>query len=868
MTNKINNNEIIQENLNKTIKEQKSKISILNDTINDLINKNNILAKENENILLKNKKTESEINNMQQASSKIEMILASVDKDEASKKEKKEIVHKRISMELTKEIFDLNEKLYKTIEEKKDSVFELEKLKEKYMEKEQLYKNTIEELRKDYDLCQEKLERSYRQLSSDQQLLDKNKNAELTEYLSNLREDRQQLREELETSTKKIEELTQKNDDLLKEIQTLNENYEKVLKEKEVIDKEVNKLKEEMDEKEQTINSLNIKNKKNKENFEKEIIDLTKEKNDSIQKATKEVEYVLKQLKETKEQFGKRVNQLEKSNESMRKEYESEIESLNQQVLPLASQQQTEQAKNLLELSTLLDEAEKAKSIAESNAENRRKLLEKVIIERDQLMLDLDDEKKISQKIKEEIKRNEEKIALLEFENRNQNKGMGRGSDKNNNRNDEDKENNGCKNCMKLKQEIIDLRDELEEFQILKTIDVQEIDNALKESKRNIEKEKEKTKEFEQGYGVIWKSYINLENECNKLLDKIDSKFNKENRSNKEKPENRIRNETDSKKILNEDIQQNELIYKQNDFMNKSEPREEGNLMTSDEISESCFEDVFDPPSHSKDNNNQYDSINDYTYDFTYDSESEINNLSVIDENPLSVNILKNKDQIPSTTYSGSRMNNVMEDNNNRMNSMKRNQKDNESPQLKIAKRNDSLLKNQSQNKKETRNSYPLSGNFSSLDSIIPNQPYTMPANNQNQNNEYLSEIENRNNRTYHSTMSESSNNTTLYSSINNNIDIRNSLPNTSSTNYHKSYGNPNTLPRTKFYPSPVKNTKPINSNSNKTVNLNLNNKNKYYNKNISSYLDNNNNNNNDINQNDKTLYEQNEDNENINYLS
>jgi len=319
---------------------------------------------------------------------------------------------------------------------------------------------------------------------------------------------------EIKEKNDQIDELTRKNNALTNEIKESNEKLLEIKNEKERVDQELENLNKSMSKNTQELEDLTIKYEEDKKRYEDEIYEINKDRELSVQHAKEEIETIINQLSDTRKQFETKVNQLETSKQKMQKEYEAEIEDLNQQLQLLANlQQQTEQAENLLELSTLLDESERAKEVAESNAENRRKLLEKVIVERDQLSQDLQSEKEKFMSLKDEYEQCKERINVLEKEDLasylDRNRSFSR----------------DCNNCEKLKQEITKLKEEIEELSILKNIDVQGIDNALKQSTEDIQKEREEKEMLKKGYTIIWNSYVSLENECQKLLTQLNQKL-------------------------------------------------------------------------------------------------------------------------------------------------------------------------------------------------------------------------------------------------------------------------------------------------------------------------------------------------------
>lgn len=689
---KTNEFSVDKDKFEKVIEEQKSMITSLNKKLNDFTSKYNNLQSNYELIQEKNKKYEEEIENLVQ---KNRLISKSLDETKKSIESQKplslfnsEVAGRRTSYDFDQEINILNSKLLKTIEEKRDAAFELEKLREKYKEKEQLYKDTIEDLRKQYANCKEKLDRSYRQLTLDQQLLDKKEANTIADQLSSLREDRQQLREKLDENEKVIKDLNDKNQSILLDLEEINIKYKIIQDEKAVLKNEIRQLNEEIGHSQAEIDSLKNGKEQDKLSHEKELSDLTSEKDKDIRKAESELNQLRDQLEITKKQLNQKINMIEKEKRTMQNEYETEIESLNQQLLPLASQQQTEQAENLLELSTLLNESERAKAAAESNSENRRKLLEKVIIERDQLLVDLEQERKSVSEIKEVLEENKEKIRKLENEAKN-NKKLGTVSmDVNNIKGINDERDEECQNCIKLKQEIIDLRDEIDELNILKTIDIQEIDSSLKKSQEEIQKEREEREILETGYSAIWKGYSSLEVECNKLLYLLDQQNTSKQDNNSHNDNNKsanfssrnnngssyyYENENDlnngnmnsvhssiydnNATLINEHQFNGDNLRRNgtNTLLNSRNSHDINNTnvnnniiasnttttanVTKDSIynhqendqSENTkdeseyFEQVFDQVVSKEKINTTFDSIHDYTYDFDYDTDSDNN---------------------------------------------------------------------------------------------------------------------------------------------------------------------------------------------------------------------------------------------------
>jgi hypothetical protein len=432
------------------------------------------------------------------------------------------------------------------------------------------------------------------------------------------------MKQEIQEKNNQIEELIHKNSTLSVEIKESNEKFIEIQAEKEKVDKELEELNGRMLRNTQELESLTLKYEEDKKQYEKEIDEINKDRDNSVQHAKEEIEDIINQLTDARKQFEIKVNQLENSKEMMQKEYETEIEDLNRQLELLANlQQQTEQAENLLELSTLLDESERAKEVAESNAENRRKLLEKVIVERDQLSQDLQSEKEKFLTLKDDYEQCKQRIKELEKEDLafyvNKGKSLS---------NDNNKE---CNNCEKLKKENTKLKEEIEELGILKTIDVQEIDKALKQSSEDIQKVREEKEMLENGYALIWNSYLNLEKECQKLLDQIN--------------ENATKKEDSSPTITIHETPATEKAQSESSRFRSN------------------FSDVLSPKNKM---NITFDSIQDYTYDFDYDSVPDTTNTNILNRE------LK-EDPIPSSSKenakgSGKRINlktNSNSDNNN-----------------------------------------------------------------------------------------------------------------------------------------------------------------------------------------------------------
>jgi len=392
------------------------------------------------------------------------------------------------------------------------------------------------------------------------------------------------MEKEIKEKNDQIEELTRKNNALSNEIKESNEKFLEIKNEKERVDQELEELNKRMSKNTQELEDLTVKYEEDKKRYEDEIYEINKDREISVQHAKEEIETIINQLSDTRKQFEIKVNQLETSKQKMQKEYETEIEDLQQQLQLLANlQQQTEQAENLLELSTLLDESERAKEVAESNAENRRKLLEKVIVERDQLSQDLQSEKEKFMSLKGEYEQCKERINALEKDDLvsflDRNRSFSR----------------DCNNCEKLKKEITKLKEEIEELSILKNIDVQGIDEALKQSTEDIQKEREEKEMLKKGYTIIWNSYLSLENECQKLLTQLNQKLG-------------IKEETA--------IPSSTLRRAQSDI---------GSLRSNFIIAKDKM-------------NTTFDSIQDYTYDFDYVSVPDSNRLlgRELKEEPIS----------------------------------------------------------------------------------------------------------------------------------------------------------------------------------------------------------------------------------------
>jgi len=390
------------------------------------------------------------------------------------------------------------------------------------------------------------------------------------------------MEKEINEKNNQIEELTRKNNSLSVEIKESNEKFIEIQNEKEKVDKELEELNKRMSRNTQELENLALKYEEDKKHYEEEIDEINMDRENSVQHAREEIETIINQLSDTRKQFEIKVNQLENSKQKMQKEYETEIEDLNHQLQLLANlQQQTEQAENLLELSTLLDESERAKEVAESNAENRRKLLEKVIVERDQLSQDLQTEKEKFLVLKNDYDQCKKRINDLEKDDINLYINKDKLSSVNSSSTIKE-----CSNCDKLKQENAKLKEEIEELGILKTIDVQEIDNALKQSSEDIQKEREEKEMLEKGYTLIWNSYISLEKECQKLLDQI-----------------------------NEKVPQKEIISPAATLQHSPA------LLGKEHSENNCFKSNYrDSLSPKNKMNLTFDSIQDFTYDFDYDS--------------------------------------------------------------------------------------------------------------------------------------------------------------------------------------------------------------------------------------------------------
>jgi len=419
------------------------------------------------------------------------------------------------------------------------------------------------------------------------------------------------LEKEIREKDNQIEELTRRNDILSTEVKASNEKILEIQNQKDKLDRELEELNKHMSQNTEELKNLTIKYEESKKHYEEVIDGLNKDRETSVQHAKEEIETIFNQLTDTRKQFESKINQLELSKQTMQKKYESEIEGLNQQLELVANiKEQTAQAENLLGFSSLLEESERAKEVAESNAENRRKLLEKVIIERDQLTQDLASEKKKYLILKEEYDQCKKKITEIEKKNLtsfDKNRSMMNSKD--------------CSNCGKLNQENMKLKEEIEELSVYKTIDFQEIDNALKQSTEDIEKEREEKQMLEKGYAIIWGSYLSLEKECLNLLAQLNQTLTVKNDRN-----------TTLLSMKSSPVINRTRFIKASPFRN-SYP----NLIPK-----------------SKLNNKSYDSIQDYTYDFDYISVSDSTHLDLPKERSSS-----NNNKMLNNNYNNNNNNNI-----------------------------------------------------------------------------------------------------------------------------------------------------------------------------------------------------------------
>jgi hypothetical protein len=399
------------------------------------------------------------------------------------------------------------------------------------------------------------------------------------------------MKQEIQEKNNQIEELTRQNNALSDEVKISNEKFIKIQTEKEKVDKDIEELVKRHNEITKQLDNMTLKYEEDKKHYEEEINEINMDRENSDQHAKEEIESIINQLTETRNQFEIKIDQLENSKQMMQKKYETEIEDLNSQLQHLVNlQKQTKQTGNFLELSTLLDESERAKEVAESNAENRRKLLEKVILERDQLSQDLQSEKEKFLSLKGDYDRFKQRISELEKENLSlyTNKNSGSDVSKEINTNTEME----CGYCEKLKQENMKLKKEIEELSIRKTVDVKEIDNTLKQTTEDAQKEREEKEILRKGYTLIWNSYISLEKECQMLLEQINEKV-----------------------PLKEGNSPSATLH-ESPAIQKAQS-ESGRFRNS-------FNDGISPKNKM---NINFDSIHDYTYDFDYDTTPNNTNI-------------------------------------------------------------------------------------------------------------------------------------------------------------------------------------------------------------------------------------------------
>ena len=412
------NKNIIENALNKKIKEKNETYFVIYNLKNDIQQGNNIkynktmLKKSIEETELLNKinKDKAELNRIKNKKN----LIVQLNADEIIKKTQEEMLKEK-----QKKLEEEKEQERKLIQDKLRKQYEEEEKKQKLKEREeQIQKEKYEQYKKEQDISEERLNDTIKNIKEQKEEirkgfeleLQKNKNEYDKIKEKRLKEENEQdiIKKEKEKNeiqwNKEIEE-SNKREKFNNEFKNINKN-----KLNEIIEEDINEEDKEKDEsKNKREEELNAKKeeelKKKKEEEEKEKLRLEQEMKIKLQKETLEKKQKEEELKKKEEEEIKR--QLEKEKEEMRikKEKEEEIKRQEQ----IKKQKELEEKKKLEELEKIQKEKEQ-KELEEKI--KKQKELEEQQKKKQQEFLEL--QKKKQQEFLEEQKKKQKEFEELQ----------------------------------------------------------------------------------------------------------------------------------------------------------------------------------------------------------------------------------------------------------------------------------------------------------------------------------------------------------------------------------------------------------------------------------------------------------------------
>ena len=389
------NKNIIENALNKIIKEKNETYFVINNLKNDIQQGNNIkynktmLKKSIEETELLNKinKDKAELNRIKNKRN----LIVQLNADEIIKQTQEEMLkEKQKKLEEEKE-----QERNKLIQDKLRKQYEEEEKKQKLKEREeQIQKEKYEQYKKEQDISEERLNDTIKNIKEQKEEirkgfeleLQKNKNEYDKIKEKRLKEENEQdiIKKEKEKNeiqwNKEIEE-SNKREKFNNEFKNINKN-----KLNEIIEEDINEEDKEKDEsKNKREEELNAKKeeelKKKKEEEEKEKLRLEQEMKIKLEKETLEKKQKEEELKKKEEEEIKR--QLEKEKEEMRIKKEKEEEIKRQE--EIRKQKELEEKKKLEELEKIQKEKEqkeleekikKQKELEEQQKKKQQEFLE------------------------------------------------------------------------------------------------------------------------------------------------------------------------------------------------------------------------------------------------------------------------------------------------------------------------------------------------------------------------------------------------------------------------------------------------------------------------------------------------------------
>ena len=413
------NKNIIENALNKKIKEKNETYFVINNLKNDIQQGNNIkynktmLKKSIEETELLNKinKDKAELNRIKNK----ENLIVQLNADEIIKKNQEEMLkEKQKKLEEEKE-----QERKKLIQDKSRKQYEEEEKKQKLKEREeQIQKEKYEQYKKEQNISEERLNDTIKNIKEQKEEirkgfeleLQKNKNEYDKIKEKRLKEENEQdiIKKEKEKNeiqwNKEIEE-SNKREKFNNEFKNINKN-----KLNEIIEEDINEEDKEKDEsKNKREEELNAKKeeelKKKKEEEEKEKLRLEQEMKIKLEKETLEKKQKEEELKKKEEEEIKR--QLEKEKEEMRIKKEKEEEIKRQE--EIRKQKEAEEKKKLEELEKIQKEKEQ-KELEEKI--KKQKELEEQQKKKQQEFLEL--QKKKQQEFLEEQKKKQKEFEELQ----------------------------------------------------------------------------------------------------------------------------------------------------------------------------------------------------------------------------------------------------------------------------------------------------------------------------------------------------------------------------------------------------------------------------------------------------------------------